>query len=206
MSFLEEKCSLSPLKSPEEIDGFSCGDSDLDEFFTRDCFAYSRELLGKTYCYKLDEDTQKVVCAFTLANAGVRVSDLPNARKKKVESKIPHIKALKDYPAVLLARLGVSKDFRLLNIGSDVIEFVKLWFLDPHNKTGCRFLIVDAYNSPATLAFYEKNDFKMVFSSEQQEKDYRHLDHETALSTRLMFYDLMRTAENYMEDKSGSNN
>ena len=206
MSFLEEKCSLSPLKSPEEIDGFSCGDSDLDEFFTRDCFAYSRELLGKTYCYKLDEDAQKVVCAFTLANAGVRVSDLPNASKKKVESKIPHIKALKDYPAVLLARLGVSKDFRLLNIGSDVIEFVKLWFLDPHNKTGCRFLIVDAYNSPATLAFYEKNDFKMVFSSEQQEKDYRHLDHETALSTRLMFYDLMRTAENYMEDKSGSNN
>ena len=73
-------------------------------------------------------------------------------------------------------------------------------------NTGCRFLIVDAYNSPATLAFYEKNDFKMIFSSEQQEKDYRHLDHETALSTRLMFYDLMRTAENYMEDKSGSNN
>ena len=144
MSFLEEKCSLFPLTTPEEIDGFSCGDSDLDEFFTRDCFAYAKELLGKTYCYKLDEDSQKVVCAFTLANAGVRVSDLPNARKKKVESRIPHINALKDYPAVLLARLGVSKDFRTRSIVSDVIEFVKLWFLDPHNKTGCRFLIVDA--------------------------------------------------------------
>ncbi|MDE6226954.1 MAG: GNAT family N-acetyltransferase [Muribaculaceae bacterium] len=198
MSFLEDKCSLFTLAKPEEIVGFSCGDSDLDEFFIRDCFAYTKELLGKTYCYKLDEDSHKVVCAFTLANAGVRVSDLPNARKKKVESKIPHIKALKDYPAVLLARLGVSKDFRSLSIGSDVIEFVKLWFLDPYNKTGCRFLIVDAYNSPATLAFYEKNDFKMVFSSEQQEKDYRHLDSGTALSTRLMFYDLMRTAEDFM--------
>ena len=85
MSFLEDKCSLFPLVKPEEIVGFSCGDSDLDEFFTRDCFAYVKELLGKTYCYKLDEDSQKVVCAFTLANAGVRVSDLPNARKKKVE-------------------------------------------------------------------------------------------------------------------------
>ncbi|MDE6378477.1 MAG: GNAT family N-acetyltransferase, partial [Duncaniella sp.] len=141
----------------------------------------------------------RVVCAFTLANAGVRVSDLPNARKKKVESRIPHVKSLKDYPAVLLARLGVSKDFRSLSIGSDVIEFVKLWFLDPYNKTGCRFLIVDAYNAPATLAFYEKNGFKMVFNSEQQEKDYRHLNPDTSLSTRLMFYDLMRTAENYME-------
>lgn len=98
----------------------------------------------------------------------------------------------------MLARLGVSKDFRSLSVGSDVIEFVKLWFLDPYNKTGCRFLIVDAYNSPATLAFYEKNDFKMVFSPELQEKDYRHLDTETPLSTRLMFYDLMRTAENYL--------
>ena len=200
MSFLEDKCTLFPLTRPEEINGFSCEDSDLDEFFTRDCFAYAKELLGKTYCYKLDEDAQKVVCAFTLANAGVRVSDLPNARKKKVESKIPHLKTLKDYPAVLLARLGVSKDFRSLSIGSDVIEFVKLWFLDPHNKTGCRFLIVDAYNAPATIAFYEKNDFKMVFSSEQQEKDYRRLDTETTLSTRLMFYDLMRTPEDYMED------
>lgn len=202
MSFLEDKCSLFPLTAPEEIDGFSCGDSDLDDFFIRDCFAYSKELLGKTYCYKLDENPQKVVCAFTLAKAGVRVSDLPNARKKKVESKTPHVKALKDYPAVLLARLGVSKDFRALGIGSDVIEFVKLWFLDPYNKTGCRFLIVDAYNTPATIAFYEKNDFKLVFSSEQQEKDYRHLPSDTALSTRLMFYDLMRTAEDYMEDNT----
>lgn len=206
MSFLEDKCTLFPLTTPEEIDGFSCGDSDLDEFFTRDCFAYAKELLGKTYCYKLDEDTKKVVCAFTLANAGVRVSDLPNARKKKVESNIPHIKALKDYPAVLLARLGVSKDFRSLGIGSDVIEFVKLWFLDPYNKTGCRFLIVDAYNSPSTMAFYENNDFKFVFGSEQQEKDYRHLAPETNLSTRLMFYDLMRTAEDYIDDNSDSIN
>ena len=198
MRFLEDKCSLFPLTSPQEIDGFSCGDSDLDEFFTRDCFAYAKELLGKTYCYKLDKDTQKIVCAFTLANAGVRVSDLPNARKKKVESNIPHIKTLKDYPAVLLARLGVSKEFRSLGIGSEVIEFVKLWFLDPLNKTGCRFVIVDAYNSQETIAFYEKNDFKMVFSSEQQEKDYLHLDDEMSLSTRLMFYDLMRTSENYL--------
>lgn len=198
MSFLEDKCSMFPLENPEEIENFTCGDSDLDEFFTKDCFAYAKELLGKTYCYKLDEDVKKVVCAFTLANAGVRVSDLPNAKKKRIESKIPHIKALKDYPAVLLARLGVSKEFRSLRIGSEVIEFVKLWFLDPYNKTGCRFLIVDAYNTPATIAFYEKNDFKMVFSSEEQEKDYRHLDQNIALSTRLMFYDLIRTAESYM--------
>lgn len=44
MSFLEEKCSLFPLVTPEEIEDFTCGDHDLDEFFTNDCFAYSKEL------------------------------------------------------------------------------------------------------------------------------------------------------------------
>ena len=93
MSFLEDKCSLYPVVKPEDIQGFTCGDHDLDEFFTNDCFAYSKELLGKTYCFKEDEKTQAVVCAFTLANAGVRVSDLPNARKKKIEADVPHIKS-----------------------------------------------------------------------------------------------------------------
>lgn len=67
----------------------------MDEFFTRDCFAYAKELLGKTYCYKLDEDVQKIVCTFTLANAGVRVSDLPNARKKIVTNGMGNIKMAK---------------------------------------------------------------------------------------------------------------
>ncbi len=197
MSFLEDKCSLYPVVKPEDIQGFTCGDHDLDEFFTNDCFAYSKELLGKTYCFKEDEKTQAVVCAFTLANAGVRVSDLPNARKKKIEADVPHIKSLKDYPAVLVARLGVSKDFRSLHIGSDVLNYIKLWFLEPYNKTGCRFMIVDAYNEPITIAFYAQNGFKTVFSSEQQEKNYRQITSETSLNTRLMYYDLMKTAKEY---------
>lgn len=199
MSFLEDKCSLFPLLKQEEIECFTCGDHDLDDFFTNDCFAYSKELLGKTYCFRMDTNPRVVVCAFTLANAGIRVSDLPNARKKKIEADIPHIKALKDYPAVLVARLGVSKDYHSLNIGSDALSYIKLWFLEPYNKTGCRFMIVDAYNNAETISFYEKNGFKTVFSSEQQEKDYRHLVPEVSLNTRLMYYDLMETALEYMK-------
>ena len=197
MSFLQSNCSLLPVNKPEEMSGFTCGDQDLDGFFTLDCFAYARQLLGKTYCYRLNEDSDKVVCAFTLANAGVRVSDLPNARRKKIEAGIPHAKALKDYPAVLVARLGVSSEFRSKHIGSDVLDFIKLWFIEPLNKTGCRFVIVDAYNTSSTMAFYEQNGFTTVFSTEQQEKDYRHITSETTLSTRLMFYDLMSMVEEY---------
>lgn len=198
MNFLRENCTQYAVTDKSALVGFSCGDKDLDEFFTNDCLDFTKQLLGKTYCYRLNEDPSKVVCAFTLANAGIRVSDLPNSRKKKIEANIPHVKTLKDYPAVLVARLGVSTDFRSLHIGSEVLSYLKLWFLDPCNKTGCRFMIVDAYNETSTMAFYEQNGFKTVFSAEQQEKDYRHITSETSLSTRLMYYDLMKTVEEYM--------
>lgn len=191
MSFLLENCTLYEMKKSADADEFVCGDRDIDDFFSKDCFGYAQQLLGKTYCYKLDEEPCKIVCAFTLANASIRVDDLPNARKKKIETDIPHTKSLKEYPAVLVGRLGVSCNFRSKHIGSEVLDFVKYWFVEPNNKTGCRFIIVDAYNNPATLAFYERNDFKTVFSTEEQEKDYRHLKREIHLNTRLMYFDLL---------------
>jgi GNAT superfamily N-acetyltransferase len=195
MSFLFENCTIYELTNPKDMVGFSCDDEDLDNFFAQDCFAYARQLLGKTYCYKMDRDKKTVVCAFTVANAGIRVSDLPNSRKKKIEADIPHVKSLKDYPAVLIGRLGVSKDFRSKHIGSDVLEYIKFWFIQPDNKTGCRFVIVDAYNEAETLAFYERNGFSPVFSTDEQEKAYRHIDSETQLSTRLMYYDLINLSQ-----------
>ena len=83
MSFLYDECSLCELKERADLEGFCCGDKDLDDFFTNDCFAYAKELLGKTYFYTVKYAPTTVVCAFTLANAGIRVSDLPNARRKK---------------------------------------------------------------------------------------------------------------------------
>lgn len=195
MGFLQDNCTLCVPLSPAEMTGFSCGDEDLNEFFAQDCFAYGKQLLGKTYCYKLDSDQNTIVCAFTLANAGIRVSDMPNARKKKIEADIPHVKSLKDYPAVLIGRLGVSQNFRSKHIGSEVIEYIKYWFFDSNNKTGCRFVIVDAYNQPSAITFYERNGFKMVFSSDEQEKSYRHLSAESHLGTRLMYFDLMSLTE-----------
>lgn len=191
MSFLNSKCSFHKLDAPETMAGFCCGDKDLDDFFVNDCLAFDKQLLGKTYYYALDAEPHSVVCAFTLANAGMRVSDLPNARRKKIEQNIPHAKSLKDYPAVLVARLGVSKEFRSMHIGSDVLRHIKYWFLEPSNKTGCRYVLVDAYNNQATLDFYAANGFQPVFSTDKQEKEYRHIAEDEPLNTRLLYYDLM---------------
>ena len=116
---------------------------------------------------------EAVLCAFTVSNASIFTMLLPNARKKKVAKNVTYIKKDLIYPAVLIGRLGISTKFQQHHIGTELMNFIKSWFVDSTNKTGCRYLIVDAYNSDIPLAFYKKNGFDFIFSTEEQEKDYR---------------------------------
>ena len=38
------------VNEPKELESFKCGDLDIDEFFAKDCFGFTKQLLGKTYC------------------------------------------------------------------------------------------------------------------------------------------------------------
>jgi ribosomal protein S18 acetylase RimI-like enzyme len=78
-------------------------------------------------------------------------------------------------------------------IGTELMDFIKSWMLDPSNKTACRYLTVDAYNNGRTFKFYEANGFKPIFSSNNQEKEYIGLPPEKDLKTRFMYFDLMMT-------------
>ena len=189
MGFLLDKCTV--LSRTSEMLKFSCGDKDLDGFFIFDVAKYERQLLGKTYLFCLDSDNSVVVCAFTLANSSIDSRNLPNNRKKKLTENIPHEKSMSSYPATLLGRLGVDKDFSGKGIGTELVSFIKQWMLDPSNKSACRYLTVDAYNNEPTLKFYEANGFKTIFSSENQEKEYVGLPFDKELKTRLMYFDLI---------------
>ena len=191
MGILENNCTVFPLSG--EMLNFSCGDKDLDDFFIRDAIKYERQLLGKSYCFRLDSDNSVIVCVFTLSNSSIDARNLPNNRKKKLTEYIPHEKSLSSYPATLIGRLGVGEAFGGRGVGTELIKFIKQWMLDPVNKTACRYLTVDAYNKESTLKFYEANSFKPLFSSEKQEKEYIGLPLEKELKTRLMYYDLMMT-------------
>lgn len=79
MGFLLEKCKLVKLddKILEICHPFTCGDADLDDFFQNDAMRYKKELLGKTYCFILDQDPKTIVCMFTLSNDSIRVDVIP---------------------------------------------------------------------------------------------------------------------------------
>ncbi len=91
---LLDECTLQPYS--EELlkasNPFDCGDTDLNDFFAHDSLLYSRNLMGKSYCFTLDADPRIIVCAFTVSNDSIKVADLPNARKKKVTRLVPHEK------------------------------------------------------------------------------------------------------------------
>ena len=82
---------------------------DLNDFFKNDVIHYTNQLLGKSYCFTLDENPSIIVCAFTVSNDSIKTTTLPNSRKKKVTKEIPREKQMKSYPAVLIGRLGVKK-------------------------------------------------------------------------------------------------
>ena len=193
MGFLADKTVFSPLTKEilEESISFSCGNEDLDGFFHNDAVSYADNLFGKSYCYYLEDSKADIVCAFTVSNASIFTKYLPNARKKKVGKHVPHIKQDLIYPAVLIGRLGISTKFQHLHIGTEVMDFIKSWFVEPYNKTGCRYLVVDAYNEDVPVAFYKKNGFDFMFSTEEQEKSYRGIVSDKPLKTRLMYFDLI---------------
>lgn len=178
---------------------FSCGDDDLDDFFNNEAVLYREKLMGKTYCLievLTPEETNqlgkeyRIIVAFTVANDSLRIYDLPNNRRKKlIESTHKH---LKRYPAVLIGRLGVNKDYCGKGYGSEILDYVKNWFSEPENKTGCRFVIVDALNSPRVLKFYSENKFRFLFSTDTQELAYEKVNaNQKKPNTRLMYFDLL---------------
>ena len=193
MSFLQDKCLASPLNNEtlKQCRPFSCGENDLDNFFSCDADNYARQLLGKSYCFRLEDDMAVIVCALTLSNSSIDARNFPNSRRKKLTQNIPHEKSLSSYPATLIGRLGVSREYSGRGVGTELMEYIKQWLLEPGAKAACRYLTVDAYNNAPTLKFYENNGFKLLFSSEQQEMEYTGLSPERELKTRLMYFDLI---------------
>ncbi len=183
---LLEDCVLHQLSKENPITDFICDNDDLNEFFCKDAIKYQEQLLGETFFYRLKE-TGEIVCAYTLSNDSIRVSELPGSRKKVVQKEIPHEKSMKSYPAVLIGRLGVAKKYEGQGIGTQLLKFIKGYVITEFGSK-CRYLIVDSYNNEKALGLYTKNEFVFVFSTEEQEKEHYE---KQQLLTRFMFFDLM---------------
>lgn len=160
----------------------------MNEFLRDDAQNYNNELLGVTYIFTLDSNPKEIVCFFTVSNDSLKIDQYPNKVRRKINKQIPHSKQMRSYPAVKIGRLGVNKGYK--GIGSPLMDFIKAWF-SHNNKTGCRFLLVDAYNEEDVLKYYQKNKFQFLL----EEVDETQIDKDgkpKPLRTRIMFFDLIQ--------------
>ena len=160
--------SFKVLEAQDKYE-FDCGNADLTEFFLKDAILHKKELIGVTYFF-YDDSRKLAISFFTVSNDAVRTDtfkeDLPIGKKYSF------------YPAVKIGRFGVNKEFQGQGIGTQMMDYIK-WFFVSTNKTGCRFLTVDAYNKREILDFYsKKNEFTFLSDKDAEKR------------TRTMKYDL----------------
>lgn len=191
---LEDDCVMVKLSHDilSYCQKFECGNSDLDEFFNEDAIHYDTELLGKTYCWIIRNQPDIILATFTLANDSIKTHGMPNNIKNRIQRSVLNPKRGRTYPAVLIGRLGVNKHYQgtTHHIGTQVMDFIKKWFRSDDNKTGCRFIVVDAVNDSATLGYYAHNGFKFIYTDEDVEKEFFSISKNDFLRTRMMYFDL----------------
>lgn len=165
-----------PLKEDTVIKPFDCGDSDLNGFLFDDAKNYLKDLLATTYLL-VDPKNDKTVAYFSLLNDKIILN--PNEKNlwNKLNRNICNAKRRHDYPAVKVGRLAVSKDYNGQGVGTFIIDFIKYAFTHG-NRTGCRFITVDAYAS--AVGFYNSKKCHFEFFTNQDAKE----------ETRLMIFDL----------------
>jgi hypothetical protein len=156
---------------------FDCGDTDLNGFLFDDAKNYAKDLMAVTY---LIQNEEKTIAYFNFLNDKISHLELDGNLEKfaaRVGVLLPKEKShFKSYPAVKIGRLAVHIDFQNgQGYGRKIVNFAKAFFVK-NNKTGCKFITVDAYRN--SLPFYEKKGYKYL-SNKDKKSD-----------TRLMYYNL----------------
>ncbi len=171
-----KKYVIRKLEPSERVEAFDCGDADLNDFIQNESPYYRRALLAMSYVLENKEEN-KTVAYFSLANDRVSVADFENktAFNRFRRERFVNEKRLKSYPAAKICRLGVDLSVRGQHVGTFLLDFIKSYFIE-NNKTGCRFLTVDAYSK--ALPFYYKNGFLPLTTEDE------------GAVTRLLYYDL----------------
>lgn len=169
--------SLYKLERSEQIRSFECTDRDLCYFLLDDALDYHRQLMEVTYLL-IDEPNDAVVAYYTLFNDKITKDDDERSIWNRLSRLLPNPKRRKHYPAVKIGRLAVHSHYQRQGLGSDILTFLKVLFTSG-NRTGCRFITVDAYASTEVLRFYSESGFSYLTRKDERDTP-----------TRQMYFDL----------------
>ena len=138
------------LASHHERSRFRCGVDALDRYLQQQAGQDARRRVASPYV--LVQSSERVVAGFyTLANAGLKATDLPPELAKKLP-RYPQI------PATLLGRLAVDLDHRGHGLGEFLLLDALRRSLHSSEITAAYAVVVDAKDDSAAN-FYRKYGF-----------------------------------------------
>ncbi|MDE5814044.1 MAG: GNAT family N-acetyltransferase [Muribaculaceae bacterium] len=172
----QESCTVRRLDMGESIIAFDCGDDDLNDFLLNEASLYRNALLSVTYVVEKKE-TNEVMAYFSLANDKISISDFESKTEfnRFRKHKFVNEKRLRSYPAIKIGRLGIAQCAQHQSIGTYLLEFIEDYFI-VNNKSGCRFVTVDAYVD--AIPFYIRNNYQFLNNDDEDKR------------TRVMYFDL----------------
>ncbi|HBC21540.1 MAG TPA: GNAT family N-acetyltransferase [Porphyromonadaceae bacterium] len=172
----QEKYRIRRFNVGDTVAAFDCGDEDLNDFLLKESNPYREALLSVSYVLE-EKATGEIAAYFSLANDKVSISDFESKTEfnRFRKHKFVNEKRLKSYPAVKIGRLGIARSFQHQSLGTYLLGFIEDYFV-VDNKSGCRFVTVDAYVD--AIPFYIKNNYQFLNNDDEDKR------------TRVMYFDL----------------
>lgn len=172
----QARCRVRRLGIDDTVKAFDCYDEDLNDFILNEASLYRNALLSVTYVVE-DKNTDEILAYFSLSNDKISLSDFESKTEfnRFRKHKFVNEKRLRSYPAIKIGRLAIANSAQRQSIGTYLLEFIEDYFL-VDNKSGCRFVTVDAYSE--AIPFYIKNNYEFLNSDDEDKH------------TRVMYFDL----------------
>lgn len=167
--------SFRQIDADIKIKSFDCGDADLNDFLFSDAINYFKSMMALTYLLE-DPEKDRTVAYYSLINDKIVFDPEEKKLWNRLNRRVANSKRRKEYPAVKIGRLAVSKEYAGQQIGKMILLQIKHVFATMR-RSACRFITVDAY--AAAVPFYEKCEF--MFLSEKDKNS----------NTRAMYFDLI---------------
>lgn len=172
----QQRCSVRRLNIGDTVSTFDCDDEDLNDFLLNESNLYRNALLSVTYVVE-EKTTKSVLAYFSLSNDKISISDFESKTEFNQfrKHKFVNEKRLRSYPAIKIGRLAIANSAQHQSIGTYLLEFIEDYFIID-NKSGCRFVTVDAYVD--AIPFYIKNNYQFLNNDDEDKR------------TRVMYFDL----------------
>lgn len=139
------------LTSADDVGGFACGTTSLDEWLTRRAMANQVSGASRTYVVTdLSEGGHRVVGYYCLASGALAVVDAPGSVRRNMPDPVP---------MAILGRLAVDAPWRAKGLGVALLQDAVLRTAQAAQILGVRGLLAHAVSAQAK-AFYEYHGFK----------------------------------------------